>query len=115
MLVQCCTPATRHALSAAAVWPLAWLRGALLLENASQPATGQMYSAAWHQMVREPSVYLKRLHVLQLRGRLDRIYIIDLVEAPLNVSVLPHLRLPQLVESQATGDDLRRIRERVAS
>ena len=41
--------------------------------------------------------------------------IIDLVAAPLNVSVLPHVRLPQLVESLATGDDPRRIRERTAS
>ena len=39
-------------------------------------------------MVREASVYLKRLHVLHLCGRLDRIYVIDLVEVPLKVSVL---------------------------
>ena len=32
-----------------------------------------------------------------------------------SVCVLPHLRLPQLVESPATGDDPRRIRERTAS
>ena len=49
------------------------------------------------------------------RLSLDRIYIIDLVKAPLSVCVLPHLRLPQLVESPATGDDPRRIRERTAS
>ena len=113
--MRCFTPATLHALSAAAVWPLAWLPGAPLLENVSSPATGQLYSAAWHQMVRKASVYWNCLHAFQLRGRLDRIYFIDLVEAPLSVCVLPHLRLPQLVESPATGDDPRRIRERTAS
>ena len=35
MLVRCCTPSTRHALSAAAVWPPSGLPGAPLLENAS--------------------------------------------------------------------------------
>ena len=35
MLVRCCIPSTRYALSAAAVWPPAGLPGAPLLENAS--------------------------------------------------------------------------------
>ena len=35
--------------------------------------------------------------------------------APVSVCVLPHLRLAQLVESPASGDDPRRIRERTAS
>ena len=60
-------------------------------------------------------MYWKCLNALQLRGRLDRIYIIDLVKAPFSVCVLPHLRLAQLVESPAIGDDPRRIRERTAS
>jgi hypothetical protein len=112
MLVRSCTPPTRHALSAAAVWPPAGLPGAPLLENASWPATGQLSSAALNQPVRKATVYWMCLNALQLRGRLDQIYTIDLVEAPLSICVLPHLRLAQLVESPAAGDDPRRVRER---
>ena len=42
-------------------------------------------------------------------------YTIDLVEAPLSVCVLPHLRLPKVVETTGAGDDPRRIRERTVS
>ena len=115
MLVRCCTPSPRSALSTAGIWPPAGQAGAPLLENASLPATGQLSSAALHQPVRKATAHWTCSNALQLRGRLDRIYIIDLVEAPLSVSVLPHLRLAQLVESPATGDDPRRIRERTAS
>ena len=81
-------------------------------ENASQPATGQLSSAALNQPVRKATVYWMCLNALQLRGRLDQIYTIDLVEACLSVCELPHLRLAQLVESPAAGDDPRRVRER---
>ena len=37
ILVRCCTPSTRHALSTAAVWPPAALRVDPLLQHASQP------------------------------------------------------------------------------
>ena len=63
----------------------------------------------------EQLLYQECSKSLQLRGRLDRIYIIDLVEAPLSVCVLPRLRLAQVVESTAAGDDPRRIQERTAS
>ena len=115
MLVRCCTPSTRHALSAAAVWPPAGLPGAPLLQHASQPSAGQLQAAAQHQPVRRATPRWEFSKVLQLRARLDRIYIIDLVEAPLSVCVLPHLRLPKVVETTGAGDDPRRIRERTAS
>ena len=57
VLVRCCIPSARYALSAAAVWPPAGLPGAPLLENASLPATGQLSSAALHQPVRKATVY----------------------------------------------------------
>ena len=87
------------------------LPGAPLLENASWPATGQLSSAALNQPVRKATVYWMCLNALQLHGRLDQIYTIDLVEACLSVCELPHLRLAQLVESPAAGDDPRRVRE----
>ena len=93
MLVRCCTPSPRSALSTAGIWPPAGQAGAPLLENASLPATGQLSSAALHQPVRKATAHWTCSNALHLRGRLDRIYIIDLVEAPLSVSVLPHLRV----------------------
>ena len=115
MLVRCCTPSPRSALSTAGIWPPAGQAGAPLLENASLPATGQLSSAALHQPVRKATAHWTCSNALQLRGRLDRIYIIDLVKAPLSVCVLPHLRLAQLVESPAANDDPRRIRKRITS
>ena len=108
-------PPACHALSAAAVWPPAGLPGAPLLENASWPATGQLSSPALNQPVRKATVYWMCLNALQLHGRLDQIYTIDLVEACLSVCELPHLRLAQLVESPAAGDDPRRVRERTTN
>ena len=77
--------------------------------------TGQLQTAAQHQPMRKATPRWECSKVLQLCARLDRIYIIDLVEAPLSVCVLPHLRLAQVVETTAAGDDPRRIRERIAS
>ena len=115
MPVRSCTPPACHALSAAAVWPPAGLPGAPLLENVSWPATGQLSSAALNQPVRKATVHWMCLNALQLHGRLDQIYTIDLVEACLSVCELPHLRLAQLVESPAAGDDPRRVRERTTN
>ena len=85
------------------------------VENVSWPATGQLFSAALNQPVRKATVYWMCLNALQLHGRLDQIYTIDLVEACLSVCELPHLRLAQLVESPAAGDDPRRVRERTTN
>ena len=118
ILVRCCTPSTRHALSTAAVWPPAALRVDPLLQHASQPPSRPTPTKRLHsinQPTRRATPRWECSKVLQLCARLDRIDIIDLVEAPLSVCVLPHLRLAQVVETTAAGDDPRRIRERIAS
>ena len=66
----------------------------------------------------EQLLYQECSKSLQLRGRLDRIYIIDLHDrsvARCIVCLLPCMRLAKVVDSTAAGDDLRRIRERTAS
>ena len=115
MLVRWFTPSKRQVVSEVAVCPPATLRVAPLLQHASQPSAGQLQAAAQHRPMRRATPRWECSKVLQLYARLDRIYIIDLVEAPLSVCVLPHLRLAQVVETTAAGDDPRRIRERTAS
>ena len=115
MLVRWSTPSKRQVVSEVAVWPLEALRVAPLLQHASQPSAGQLQAAAQHQPLRRATPRWECSKVLQLCARLDRVYIIDLVEAPLSVCVMPHMRLAQLVESPAANDDRRRIRKRTTS